>query len=86
MICSLGISNFLEEISSLSHSIVFLIICIVHLGRLSYLSLLFYGTVHSDGYIFPNPLPFSPMVFREEKNGKLFSANFLELEVSLSFL
>ena len=30
---SLGISNFLEEISSLSHSIVFLFLCIVHLGR-----------------------------------------------------
>ena len=49
MKCSLGISNFLEEISSLSHSIV---ICIVHLGRLSYLSLLFFGTLLSDGYIF----------------------------------
>ena len=24
-----------------------------HLGRLSYLSLLFFGTLHSDGYIFP---------------------------------
>ena len=31
------ISNFLEEISSLSHSVVFLyFLCIVHLGRLSY--------------------------------------------------
>ena len=50
---SLGISNFLEEFSSLSHSIVFLFICIDHWGRLSYLSLLFYRTLHSDGYIFP---------------------------------
>ena len=24
-----------------------------HLGRLSYLSLIFFGTLHSDGYIFP---------------------------------
>ena len=50
MKCFLGISNFLEEISSLSH---YIIICIVHLGRLSFISLLFFGTLHSDGYIFP---------------------------------
>ena len=50
--CSLGISNFLEEISGLSHSIVFLP-CTDHCGRLSYLSLLFIGTLHSNGYIFP---------------------------------
>jgi len=29
-----------------------LFLCIVHWGRLSYLSLLFFGTLHSDGYIF----------------------------------
>ena len=52
MKCSFGISSFLEEISSLSHSIVFLFLCIVHLRRLSYL-LLFSGTLHSVGYIFP---------------------------------
>ena len=38
------------------HSIVFLyfffFFCIVHLVRLSYLSLLFFGTLHSNGYIF----------------------------------
>ena len=28
-------------------------LCIVHLGRLSYLSLLFFGTLHLDGHIFP---------------------------------
>ena len=33
MKCSLGISNFLEGISSFSHSIVFLYFCIAHLGR-----------------------------------------------------
>ena len=43
MKCSPGISNFLEEISSLSHSTVFL--C---------LSLLFSGILHSVGYIFPS--------------------------------
>ena len=53
MKCSLGISNFLEEISSLFHSIVFFSLCIDHLGRLSYLSLLLSGTLNSDGYIFP---------------------------------
>ena len=51
---SLGIFNFLKDISSLSHSIAFsLFICIVHLRRVSRLSLLFFGTPHSDGYIFP---------------------------------
>ena len=53
MKCSLGISNFLEEISSLSHSVVSLFLCIVHLRRLSYLSLLFSGTLHSVRSIFP---------------------------------
>ena len=38
MKCSLGISNFLEEI-----------FCIDHWRRLSYLSLLFFGTLHSNG-------------------------------------
>ena len=53
MKCSLGISNFLEDISTLSHSIVFLLfLCIVHLRRLSYLSLLFSGTLHSVESIF----------------------------------
>ena len=54
MKCSLGISNFLDEISSLSHSSVSLyFFAIVHLGRLSYLSLLFFGTLPLDGYFFP---------------------------------
>ena len=55
MKCSLGISNFLHEISSLSHSIVFLFLCIDHWGRLSYLSSLFFGTQHLDGCIIPFP-------------------------------
>ena len=54
MKCSFGSSNFLEEISSLSYSIIFLLfLCIVHLKRLSCLSLLFSETLHSGGYIFP---------------------------------
>ena len=56
MKCSLGIPNFPEEISSLSHSIIslyFFALIIDHLGRFSWLSLLFFGTLHSDGYVFP---------------------------------
>ena len=45
MECSLGISNCLEEISSLSH------FSTVHLRRPFYLSWLFSGTLHSVGYI-----------------------------------
>ena len=64
MKCSLGIFNFLEEISSLSHSIVFLyFFFIVHLRRLSYISLLFFGTLYSDGYIFPFLLCLSLLFF-----------------------
>ena len=35
------------------HSIVFLYFFALITGMLSYLSLLFFGTLHSDGYIFP---------------------------------
>ena len=110
---SLGISNFLEEISSLSHSVVFLYffalitvaaaakslqscqtLCdpidaapqsppslgfsrqeygsgaplpslIDRWGRLSYLSWLFFGTLHSNGNIFPFLLCFSLPVFSQ---------------------
>ena len=46
---SLGVSSFLEEISSLSHSIV----CLYLFALIAYLSLLFFETLHSEGYIFP---------------------------------
>ena len=46
MKCFLDVSNFLEEISSLSYSIVFLYFFVL-------ISLLFFATLHSDGYIFP---------------------------------
>jgi len=51
---SLGISNFLEEISSFSLPIVFLYFfaLITEEGFFS-LSLLFFGTLHLNGYIFP---------------------------------
>ena len=67
MKCSLVNSNFLEEISSLSHPIVFLwsFLCTDHWGRLSYLSLLFFGTLYSDGYIFPFLLCFSLLFFSQ---------------------
>ena len=60
MQCSLGVSNFLEEISNLSHSIVFpsffsfffFLHCSLRKAFLS-ISLLFFGTLHSDGCIFP---------------------------------
>ena len=53
MKCSLGISNFLEEISSLSHSVVFLYFFVLITEEGFLISLLFFGTPHSDGYIFP---------------------------------
>ena len=50
----LGISNFLEEISSLSHSIFFLYFSALTTEEGFLISpLLFFGTLHSDGYIFP---------------------------------
>ena len=51
MKCSLGISSFLEEISSLSHSIVFLyFIALITEEDFFNLPLLFFGTLH-DGVI-----------------------------------
>ena len=58
MKCSLGISNFLEEISSISYSIVFL-----YFFALSYPSLLFFETLHSNGYSFPFLLCLSLLFF-----------------------
>ena len=63
---SLGISNFLEEISSLSNSIVFLyFFVLITEERLSYLSLLFFGTLHSNGNVFPFLLCFSLLFFSQ---------------------
>ena len=63
MKCSLGISNFLDEISRLFHSVVFLYFfaLITEEGFLIYL-LAILGTVHSDVYIFPFLLCF-PLLF-----------------------
>ena len=63
---SLAISDFLEEISSLSYSIIFpLFLCSDCCGRLSYLSLLFFGTLHSNGHIFPFLLCFLLLFFSQ---------------------
>ena len=52
MKCSLGISSFLEEIASVFCPFV-LFLCIVLRTRFFYFSLLFCGTLHSVGYVFP---------------------------------
>ena len=66
MKCSLVISNLLEVISSLPHSIVFLYLfaLITEEGFLN-LSLLFFGTLHSDACIFPFLLCFSLLFFSQ---------------------
>ena len=53
MKCSLGISNFLEELSGLSHSIVLLYFFALITEEGFYLSFLLFGSLHSDRYIFP---------------------------------
>ena len=53
MKCSLDSSSFLEELSSFSHYFFPLFLCIDHWGKLFYLSWLFFGTLHWNGYIFP---------------------------------
>ena len=63
MKCSLSISNFLEEISSFLFCCFPLFLCIDHWGRLSYLSLLFFGTLHSDAYLSFSPLLFASLLF-----------------------
>ena len=65
MRCSLGISNFLEETLSFPFYCFPLFLCIDHWGRLSYFSLLFFGTLHSDAYIFPFLLCFSLLFFSQ---------------------
>ena len=65
MKCSLGISNFLEEISSLPFCCFPLFLCTDCWRRLSYLFLLFFGTLHSDVYIFPFLLCFLLLFFSQ---------------------
>ena len=63
MKCSLGSSNFLDEISSLSHSVVFFYFFALIAEEGSYFSLLLFGTLHSDAYIVPFLLCFSFLFF-----------------------
>ena len=63
---SLGSSNFPEEISRLSHSIVFLyFFALVTEESFLYLSLLFFETLHSNGFIFPFLLCFWLLFFSQ---------------------
>ena len=59
MKCSLGISNFLEEISSLCHSAVFLYFFALISEEGFLIPPCYFGTLHSDAYIFPFLLCFS---------------------------
>src|SRR5574337_864483 len=65
MKCSLGISNFLEEMSSLSHSVVFLYFSALIAEEGFLISLLFFGTLHSDACIFPFLLCFLLLFFSQ---------------------
>ena len=66
MKCSLGISNHLEGISkSFSFYYFPLFLYTDHWGRLSYLSWLFFGTLHWNGYIFPSFLCFLLLFFSQ---------------------
>ena len=63
--CSLDISSYLEAISRLSHSIVFLYFCALITEEGFLLSLLFFGILHSSGYIFPFLLCLSHLFFSQ---------------------
>ena len=68
MKCSRGSSIFLKRSPKSFPFYCFpLLLCIDHWGRLSYLSLLFLGTLHSDEYIFSFLFSFASM-------SRLFSA------------
>ena len=61
---SLGISNFLEEMSSLAHSVVSLYFFAL-IAEEGFLISLFFGTLYSDAYIFPFLLCFSLLFFSQ---------------------
>ena len=60
---SLRVSNFLEEISILALSVVFLYFFSLFTQAGFLISLLFFGTLHLDGYIFPFFLCLSLLFF-----------------------
>ena len=65
----LDISSFLKKknLQSFPFYCFPLLLCIVHLRKFSYISLIFSGILHSVGYIFPFlpclSLPFLPQIF-----------------------
>ena len=65
MKCSSGISAFLEEIYTFTILLFSSNSCTIHLWRLSSLSLLFSGSLHSTGYIFPFLLCLSLLLFSQ---------------------
>ena len=66
MRCFLGISNSFEEISCLSYSIFFFYFFALTIEKgFFFLSLLFFGTLHSDRYIFPFLLCLSFLFFSQ---------------------
>ena len=65
MKCSLDISNFLEEISSLSHSVVFLDFFALIAEEGILISSCYSLELHSDAYIFPFLLCFVPLFFSQ---------------------
>ena len=63
MKCSLGISNFLEEIDSLSHSVVFLyFFALIAEEGLSLLAIL-WNSAFKWVYLSFSPLPFASLLF-----------------------
>jgi len=87
MKCSLGISNFLEVISSLSHSIIFLYFLALFTKEGFLISLLFSGSLHSFGYTYPFLfcflLFFSQLFLRPSSDNHFAFLNFFFLEMVL---
>ena len=75
MKCSPGISIIFLKKSLVFPILLFSSICTDHWGRLSYLSLLFFGTPHSNGYLSPFLLCFS-LIFLAQLSVKLPQSHF----------
>ena len=63
MKCSLGISNFLEELSSLSHSVVFLYFFAKTQEVFLSLLAVLWNSAFRWVYLFFSPLPFASLLF-----------------------
>ena len=62
------VSPIILKRSLVFHILLFpLFLCIVHMRRLSSISLLFSGTLHSVGYLPLSPLPFASLLFSASK-------------------